>query len=432
MIISIPRTALVVLCGPAGSGKSTFARRHFQPTQIVSSDHCRALISDNPHNQAVSADAFALFHEIIDRRLKYGRLTVADSTALTREARADLLALADRHDFVPVILLFDTPLDLCIERDRGRPHPVGPVVIRRQWEQLALARASIHHERFQNIFYLSPDEADAVTIRVTPLNVEHPEETGPFDIIGDVHGCWPELQELLLKLGWERSGDGFRHPQARKAIFVGDLVDRGPNNLAVIRCAMAMVRAGAAMMVIGNHDHKLLRALKGLPVEITRGLEITMDELNALPPSERESLVADIRRLLESAPAYLLLNHGRLVVTHAGIEEHMIGRLSRRIWRFCCFGAPTGELTPEGLPVRRDWAADYHGHPLVVYGHNPVPEPRFRHNTIDIDQGCVHGGALTALRYPEMELVQVHPHQLYSYRPQFTPEHWHTEATRHA
>jgi predicted kinase/diadenosine tetraphosphatase ApaH/serine/threonine PP2A family protein phosphatase len=424
MIITIPRTALVVLCGPAGSGKSTFARRHFQPTQIVSSDHCRALISDSPQNQAVSADAFALFYTIIDLRLKYGRLTVADSTALTRESRAELLALAHRHDFAAIMLLFDTPLDLCIERDRQRQHPVGPAVIRRQWERLADARAAIHHEPFEAIYYLSPEDVDAVTIKVVPLNVEHQEETGPFDIIGDVHGCWAELQELLTKLGWERDGDGFRHPAGRKAIFVGDLTDRGPNSVAVLRCVIAMVRAGQAMMVVGNHDQKLLRALKGHAVEIAKGLETTMGELDALPPGERESLVADIRRLIENAPAYLILNHGRLVVAHAGIEERMIGRLSRRIWRFCCFGALTGEITPEGLPVRRNWAADYHGRALVVYGHTPTPEPRFYHNTINIDQGCVFGGALTALRYPEMELVHVEAHRLYYYRPRFTPEKW--------
>jgi protein phosphatase len=388
------------------------------------------LISDSPYNQAVSSDAFTLFHHIINQRLKHGRLTVADSTALTREARADLLALAHQHDFAAAILLFDTPLDLCIERDQGRRHPVGPAVIRRQWEQLAHARAAIPHERFQHIYYLSPEDADAAAIKVTPLNVEHQEERGPFDIIGDVHGCWEELQELLAMLGWERDGRGYRHPAGRKAIFVGDLADRGPNSVAVLRCVSAMVRAGQAMMVVGNHDHKLLRALRGNPVEIAKGLETTMGELDALPPDERESLIVDIRRLVETAPVYLILNGGRLVVAHAGIEEQMIGRLSRRIWRFCCFGAPTGEVTPEGLPVRRDWAAEYHGRPLVVYGHTPAPELRFFHNTIDIDQGCVHGGALAALRYPEMTVVQVPAHRLYTYRAHFTPERWQVAQAR--
>lgn len=135
-----------------------------------------------------------------------------------------------------------------------------------------------------------------------------------------------------------------------------------------------------------------------------------------LSPVEQDAFAQRFLKFFHRAVPYLILDEGRLVVSHGGIKEKMIGRLSPRITDFCLYGDATGEVTPEGLPVRRDWAKEYRGRSLVVYGHTPVPQAIFRNNTIDIDQGCVMGGKLTALRYPEREIVQVPAREVY-YNP---------------
>src|SRR5688572_14927294 len=112
--------------------------------------------------------------------------------------------------------------------------------------------------------------------------------TGPFDIIGDVHGCFEELQELLVLLGYkiERTADdrktfGFlvTPPPGRILLFVGDLVDRGPDTPSVLRLAMSMILAKTAYCVIGNHDNKLLRKLSGRNVQVTHGLAESLEQL---------------------------------------------------------------------------------------------------------------------------------------------------------
>jgi len=170
---------------------------------------------------------------------------------------------------------------------------------------------------------------------------------------------------------------------------------------------MNMVYEGNALFVPGNHCNKLRKYLQGRNIQVKYGLEKTVEELQALSSIEREIFANEFLSFFNSAAHYLILDGGRLVVAHAGIKEDMIGRLNKRIEQFCLYGDATGEVTPEGLPIRRDWAKNYHGKALIVYGHTPVEEPQFRNNTIDIDTGCAMGGKLTALRYPERELVQV-------------------------
>lgn len=244
-------------------------------------------------------------------------------------------------------------------------------------------------------------------------------ERGPFDIIGDVHGCFLELLDLLARLGYVRAGGGMSHPEGRRVVFIGDLTDRGPHSVSTVMLVDAMVRAGDALYVPGNHCRKLYRYLAGRDVSVEHGLETTVRELDALPGRERRAVSRTFRRLYEEAPPYMILDDGRLVAVHAGIREDMIGRLSKSIERFCLYGDVTGERTPEGFPVRRDWARDYRGEALVVYGHTPVRDAVFRYNTINIDQGCVFGGRLTALRYPEMEIVQVPARAAYDPRVVF-------------
>lgn len=249
-------------------------------------------------------------------------------------------------------------------------------------------------------------------------NVYRPER-GPFDIIGDVHGCFLELVELLERLGYVRRRGRFVHPSGRKAVFLGDLTDRGPLNVDTIFLVYAMVRGGSALYVPGNHCRKLYRYLRGHDVSVEHGLEVTVRELAALPERQRAAASERFQWLFEQASPYLILDEGRLVVAHAGIRQDMIGHVSKRIVRFCLYGDVTGERTADGFPVRLDWAREYRGQALIVYGHTPVREAVLRYNTINIDQGCVFGGKLTAFRYPERDVVQVPAHAAYDQRAAF-------------
>jgi polynucleotide kinase-phosphatase len=226
------------------------------------------------------------------------------------------------------------------------------------------------------------------------------------------------LEDLLKRLGWylERDASGraiaAKHPEGRTAVFVGDLVDRGPDSPGVLRLVMGMVTAGSALCVAGNHEAKLLRKLRGRQVRVAHGLAETLAQLEA----ENATFVEGLPGFLDSLISHYVLDDGRLVVAHAGLKEAYHGRASGRVRAFCLYGDTTGETDEYGLPVRLPWAKDYRGAATVVYGHTPVPSPEWVNNTICLDTGCVFGGALTALRYPERELVAV-PAQRTYYEP---------------
>lgn len=421
--VTIPELALVVLVGPSGSGKSTFARKHFKSTEVLSSDFCRGLVSDDENDQAATNAAFEVLHFIASKRLKSGKLTVVDATNVQVEARKPLVALAREYHVIPVAIVFNLSERLCQDRNQGRAdRNFGPHVIRQQSQQLRRSVRNLKREGFRHIFEFStPEEIEDVTIERQPLwnNLKH--EHGPFDIIGDVHGCFDELHALLAKLGYqitEVNGDvasrhyEAQHPEGRKVVFLGDLVDRGPRIPDVLRLTMSMVESGAALCVPGNHDIKLMRKLNGKDVRITHGLAESLDQLETEPTELREKVAAFIDKLV----SHYVLDDGRLVVAHAGLREELQGRGSGKVRDFALFGETTGETDEFGLPVRYNWAAEYRGKAIVVYGHTPVPEPEWLNRTICIDTGCVFGGKLTALRYPEKELVSVSALQTY-YEP---------------
>ena len=236
-------------------------------------------------------------------------------------------------------------------------------------------------------------------------------DSGPFDIIGDVHGCLDELNELLDLLGHTRQQEQSSQPE-RKLILLGDLGDRGPTSALTFRCVMGMVDAGRAYYTPGNHCNKLLGYLNWRRVQLAHGLAGTVQEVEAQEKTEpgfRERL----RNFIDNASPYLWLDAGKLVVTHAGIKKGMIGRFDDRIKAMCLYGDVTGETNPDGTPVRLDWAQHYNGSAAIVYGHTPAPGPHWVNNTINIDQGCVFGGWLTALRWPEREVVQVRARRAY-------------------
>jgi protein phosphatase len=409
--LGVPALSLVCLVGISGSGKSTFAARNFLPTEVISSDFCRGLVADDENDQAASGDAFDVLHYIAGKRLAAGRLTVIDATNVQPEARKKLIALAKEHDVLAVAIVLDVPERVCLDRNATRPdRDFGPHVIRRQRDMLRRSLRGLQREGFRNVHILAtPEDVDSATIIRTRLYNDLRHEAGPFDVIGDIHGCRAELETLLAELGYAieyddvRRAIGARHPEGRRIVFVGDLVDRGPDTPGVLRLAMGMVAGGNAFCVPGNHENKLLRAMRGRNVQITHGLAESLAQLDKEPAEFRK----EVEDFLDGLISHYVLDGGNLVVAHAGITERYIGRASGRVRSFCLYGDTTGETDEFGLPVRYPWANDYRGKAVVLYGHTPVPTPEWINNTLCLDTGCVFGGRLTALRYPERELVSV-------------------------
>jgi protein phosphatase len=424
MKLTIPELSLVLLVGPSGCGKSTFARRHFRPTEVLSSDFFRGVVCDDEANQGASRDAFELLHQAVAKRLAWRRFTVVDATNLQPEGRKPLLELARQYHYLSTAIVFDLPEEHCQTNNLRRSERTVPDhVIPAQAQLLRRALAALPREHFQHIYVLpSPEEIDGAVVERVPLKLDRRFDHGPFDVIGDVHGCFPELTALLERLGYQVSHQPDAHgipdvvvrpPEGRKLVFVGDLGDRGPDIPNVYRLVLNMAEAGTALCVLGNHDNKLLRKLKGNDVQISHGLAETLAQLDPQPTELKER----IRAFLEELPTHYLLDRGKLVVAHAGLRQDLQGRVSARVRSFTLFGDTTGESDEHGLPVRRDWAAEYKGPALVVYGHTPVAEPVWVNNTINIDTGCAFGGRLTALRYPEKELVSVPALRTYSVPP---------------
>ena len=418
--VVVPELSLVVLIGVSGSGKSTFARRHFAPTQVLSSDSCRGLVADDENDQSATPAAFALLHHIAGIRLRGGRLTVVDATNVKAEDRASLVRLAREHDVLPVAIVLDVPESECLARNALRPdRDLAPGVIRRQRADLRRGLRGLGREGFRKVHVLDgTEEVERAVVTYEKQYNDRREDTGPFDVIGDVHGCRTELEELLSALGYDLHRDeqgravDAEHPAGRRAVFVGDLVDRGPDSPGVLRLVMGMVAAGHALCVPGNHENKLVRALRGRNVQVTHGLERTLAQLEA----EDEGFRRAVEEFCSGLVSHYVLDGGALVVAHAGLKESLQGRSSARVRDFALYGETTGETDEFGLPVRHPWATEYRGRATVLYGHTPVPTPEWVNNTLCLDTGCVFGGRLTALRYPERELVSVAARQTY-YEP---------------
>ena len=420
MKLTIPDMALVALVGVSGSGKSTFAAKHFRPTQVLSSDFFRGLVSDDENDQSASAAAFDALHYVAAKRLAAGRITVIDATNTQREPRKAIVELARAHHVLPVAIVLDMPESLCVARNTERAdRSFGAHVIRRQRQELRKSLRTLEKEGFRRVHVLhSPDDAEAAEIVIEPLLNDKRAETGPFDVIGDVHGCRAELEQLLDTLGYgiERDADGqavdASHPGGRRAVFVGDLVDRGPDTPGVLRLVMGMIESGNALCVCGNHENKLVRALRGRNVTVSHGLAETLEQLACQPDDFRDRVGAFCDGLI----AHYVFDGGRLVVAHAGLPERYHGRASGAVRSFALYGDTTGETDEYGLPVRYPWADEYRGRATVVYGHTPTTDAEWVNNTMCLDTGCVFGGRLTALRYPEREIVSVAAQQVW-YEP---------------
>lgn len=413
-VLPVTDLSLVVLIGASGSGKSTFARRHFKPTEVISSDFCRGLVADDENDQSASKDAFDVLHYIAGKRLAAGRLTVVDATNVQAEARRQLVRLAREHDVLPIAVVLDLPEEVCLARNAARPDRADMPrhVVQRHRRELRRSLRGLEREGFRKVHILrTEEEAEQAEVVLERRYNDLRHLTGPFDIIGDIHGCRLELDTLLGKLGYV---DG-AHPEGRTAVFVGDLVDRGPDSPGVLRRVMSMVADGNALCVPGNHENKLGRYLKGRKVQLTHGLAETVEQLERVDTEDPE-FRKRVGEFIDGLVSHYVLDGGRLVVCHAGLPEKYHGRTSGRVRSHALYGDTTGETDEFGLPVRYPWAEDYRGRAAVVYGHTPVPNTSWINNTICLDTGAVFGGKMTALRWPERELVDVPAEQVW-YEP---------------
>ena len=408
-VLHLWEPSLVVLCGPAGAGKSTFAAKWFADTEVLCADTVRAWLCDNPSEQGLNDEVFAILHRIAEQRLTNGRLTVIDATNLETSARQPLRQIARRRRLPCHLILVESDLETIRARNASRERQVADKVLQSHLAMFAELEQALSNERWDRIDRVQASELDTLELARQPLPPVRFDEHGPFDVVGDVHGCSSELSTLLEILGYASDGN---HPQGRRLVLVGDLVDRGPNSVSVLKKVLPWIEAGHALFVPGNHDDKLARWLKGRAVKVTGGLATTVAEWQQLSAPEERLLRRRFLRVMDAAPPYLWLDDGQLLISHAGLEEVDHGRLGDAVRAFCLFGKTTGRVI-DGYPERLDWAMDYAGAPHIVHGHVPVRLARWRNQVADIDLGVVFGGDLCAMRWPEKTFVTVPAEQVW-------------------
>jgi len=407
--LTVPELSLVLLIGPSGAGKSTFAAAHFSPWEVLSSDHYRGVLTNDPNTLDANKLTFEVLEYLAAKRLERGLLTVIDATNVRREDRGKWVQLARQYHVLPVAIVLDVDPKVAHARNRERPdRDFGKHVVRNQVHALRKSLRGLKREGFRYIHRLDGEGAiDGVTIERPRPWTDRRDEAGPFDLIGDIHGCRQELDGLLAKLGYGVSRvDGVwraSHPEGRRLVFLGDLVDRGPDSPGVLERVMDFVEHGDHICLPGNHEAKLVKWLRGKKVSPKHGLQETIDQLATYDEAFHQRAL----RFLDGLVSHYVLDGGALVVAHAGMTERLMGRASGKVRQFALYGETTGETDEFGLPVRYAWADDYRGKTAVVYGHTPVPWTEWVNNTLCIDTGCVFGGELTALRWPERELVSV-------------------------
>lgn len=372
--IELPVFCCAIVTAPPGADAYAFARRALPAFEAIRADALRIELSDDPHSREARTGSMGLLLSKVTRLLLSGTPVAVDASGLRDDQMNQLARQAGKAYAVPV---------------RVRAPAAG-----------------------------LPDPAFVMARSPT----DRSDDRGPFDVVGDVHGCLDELIHLVVALGYRveggetSGGRGYSvsHPQGRRLVFVGDLADRGPDAVGAISFARDACASGAALCVIGNHDAKLLMHLAGKRASMNHGFPETAAAVDA------EAVAWRVRTLafLEGLPSHLVLDGGDLVVSHAGCPAFLQGKDSDAVTSFCMYGLKTGLVDECGRPVRGDWAADYRGRALVVHGHTPVAAPQWggEGRVLCIDTGCCFGGALTALRWPERELVSVPALRAYAER----------------
>lgn len=426
--ITIPSIGLVLMVGASGSGKSRLAARRFHPSEIVELDRCREIVSGDRNDQSATDDAAAVAAEIIERRLRRRLLTVVDATNVRSEDRRRWTSIAARtHSLVTAIVL-DPGMGFCQKSAEARDgERYNPRSVAQHYSLLSRDRRKLSKsDGVRNVTTLSsPEEIEAATIRRRDTYNDKRSVTGPFDIIGDVHGMTDELETLLEKLGWSVvwTGEGeermsvLSHREDRRLVFLGDMTDRGPRSRDALLIMEAAVSSGQGFAVASNHDDRFKRWLQGRETSLTHGIDTSIADFEGTSETYRRR-IADV---IDALPAHLVFDGGRLAVAHVGLREDMILGASPEMRDFAVFG-PKSAPGEDGKSARVDWADEYRGRTSIVYGHTVVDEPVWHNRTICLDTGAVFGGSLTALRWPEKEIVSVPASKAYAEldRPAFS------------
>ncbi|KZR60117.1 polynucleotide kinase-phosphatase [Pseudobacillus badius] len=433
MKIIVPYAGIVLLVGPSNSGKSTLLKsmiekKQILPSEVVSSDEFRVLVSDRefidwrerPKDEAdclldeyqtISKEAFSMMDSVIDARCRLNKLTFVDATHLHPDDRKRYIALA-RKNHVPIIaIVLDIPLDTLIERDGQRDHPRGKRRLKQQYQTFKREKRFIKKEGYTSTYLLDETKHIEFIRRTNPIEIDVKQG---IDIIGDIHGCYDEMILILEKLGYEKNDEGlYIHPNGRKFISVGDVMSRGPQSLNTMLFFLRHVQKGLAYMIDSNHGWKIARWLEGRKVTLSHGDEKVAEDFQqyeeAFGSKRTEEIKHALKEFLLQAPShYVFTKNGvrALVCAHAGIKDEFIGKQSRDISDFCRYGDTDG-FDQQGKPIRKDWFIHHQTTTLIVWGHDPKPQPLLINNTINIDQGVVFGGKLTAFRFPEKEFVSV-------------------------
>ncbi|XKE94622.1 polynucleotide kinase-phosphatase [Metaplanococcus flavidus] len=433
MRIGLPHAGIVLLIGPSNSGKSTLVKRLIEEEQIlasevVSSDDFRVLVGDKefidwrdrPQDEAaglmdeyqgISAEAFAMMDRVIEARMRLSKLVFVDATHLRSDDRKRYIALAKKNHVPIQAIVFDLSERVLTDRDENRDNPRGKRRIKQQFQIFRNEKRFIKKEGFASVYTVKETGEVEVFRHDNPIEIEL--DRG-IDIIGDVHGCFDELIQLLVKLGYAKNEEGlYKHPDGRKFVSVGDVMSRGPASLETMRFFYRHVEGNLALMIDSNHGWKIARWLEGRQVVLSHGDEKVEEEFRIFEaqkgPERANELKRQLKDFLLTAPShYVFKKNGvpTLVCAHAGIRDEFIGKESGAISDFCRYG-DTGGFDDNGKPVRNDWTVGHQNRLLIVWGHDPKPKPLLINNTINIDQGVVFGGELTAYRYPERDFVSV-------------------------
>lgn len=438
MKIILPYAGIVLLIGPSNSGKSTLLKQlvdkgQVLPSEIISSDEYRVRVSnvefiDWAHRwkdvseslydeyQRISAEAFSLMEATIEARCRLNKITFVDATHLYPDDRKRYIELAKKHHVPVVSLVLDVDQELLLLRDKNRENPRGSKRIKQQYQVFKREKRFIKKEGYFATYFITV--TNEVEVTRANSNATHLEVENGIDIIGDIHGCYEEMIQLLEQLGYEKNAQElYVHPEGRKFLSLGDIMSRGPESLKTMSFFLRHVKEKLAYMIDSNHGWKIARWLEGKNVTLNHGDELVAREFEQYEHlDDIDRLKEELKEFLLKAPShYVLTKNGipTLVCTHAGIKDEFIGKQSDDISDYCRYGDHEG-VDDTGRPIRKDWTIHHKTSILIVWGHDPKPKPLVINNTINIDQGVVFGGELTAFRYPEKKFVAVQAKEDYS------------------
>jgi polynucleotide kinase-phosphatase len=450
--INLPHAGIVLLIGPSNSGKTTLLNQLIQENQIeesevLSSDQFRLLVSDvefiswnrRPKEEAdalfneyqqISKEAFDTLDFVIAKRCLLNKLTFVDATHLRDYEREKYLQMAKKYHVPAIAIVLNISETELIRRDGQRDFPRGRNRIKQQYQHFKKTLRFIKKEGFRRVYIFGEEELQVLNVNRlgNPLLID---VGSGIDFIGDIHGCFDEFIEILTKLGYEANEEGyFIHPEGRRILSLGDVLSRGPRSIETLQFFQKHVAAGHAYMIDSNHGWKIARWLDGKNVKLAHGDENVAAEFEVYETKfgkdESERLKQQIKDLLlEAKSHYIIQKNGvnTVVAVHAGIKDHYIGKESPRISDFCRYGDTDG-LDENGKPIRKDWSASHKSNELILWGHDPKPQPLMVNNSLNIDQGVVFGGSLTAYRYPERQLVSVKAKQDYANVPDNPLREW--------